>query len=307
MYHVVGGNGFLGSYVIKNILENTSEEIIGTARTDMYQFEQENRLSWVTCDVTDFAKTEQMLSKQMEKLKVVYLAAYHHPDEVQKNPKHAWNVNITALSHFINCLENVECFYYISTEMVYGESTNQHLFVEDDSLNPVNLYGVHKKTAEAVVLGYGYNVLRMPFMIGPGITKKHFYDYIVEELAANHTVNMFEDAYKSALDFNTAARIIVLCCEQFNVDMPRIMNISGDDVLSKYQIGKMIAKEYNFPETLIRPLRMASNQRIFTECRAASTLMDNRLVKQVLELEELKIHLEKTLDEKYIGTQERKE
>ena len=32
MYVIIGGNGFLGSYIIKNIIESTSENIISTFR-----------------------------------------------------------------------------------------------------------------------------------------------------------------------------------------------------------------------------------------------------------------------------------
>jgi len=64
-------------------------------------------------------KINKECSKYRE-VKVLYLAAYHAPDLVKKNPRKAWNINVTALSSFINSIENVKCLFYSSTEMVYG-------------------------------------------------------------------------------------------------------------------------------------------------------------------------------------------
>ena len=195
---------------------------------------------------------------------------------MKENPKLAWDINITSLSYFLNRVENIKCLFYISTEMVYGEGDRNHLFKEEDALNPVNIYGKQKKVAEAIVTGYGYNVLRLPFMIGPSILskKKHFYDYILETLEKHQPIEMFEDALKSALHFDTAAGVIVDLCENYMEDMPKIMNVAGDEVLSKYDII---------------PIKMCNDDKIFAEKRAGCTLLDNQKIKKVLQLSELKL------------------
>ena len=52
MYLIVGAKGFLGSYLIKNILSMTKDEIIAT---DMALPEKEDnpRVKWVRCDVSN--------------------------------------------------------------------------------------------------------------------------------------------------------------------------------------------------------------------------------------------------------------
>ena len=52
MYLIVGAKGFLGSYLIKNILSMIKEEIIAT---DMALPEKEDnpRVKWVRCDVSN--------------------------------------------------------------------------------------------------------------------------------------------------------------------------------------------------------------------------------------------------------------
>ena len=111
-YLIVGANGFVGSYMIKNILEKTNKKILALD-CDILGKENIDRLEWIKCDVTDQSDIEKVNLKCSEyrDVKVLYLAAYHAPDLVKKFPKKAWNINITALSSFLNTIDNVECFF----------------------------------------------------------------------------------------------------------------------------------------------------------------------------------------------------
>ena len=294
IYLIVGANGFVGSYMIKNILERTEKKILAVD-CNIEGKENAKNIEWMECDITkqeDIEKINKECSKYRE-VKVLYLAAYHAPDLVKKNPRKAWNINVTALSSFINSIENVKCLFYSSTEMVYGAGDLNKKFSESDSLNPVNTYGENKVVAEALIKGYGYNVLRFPFLIGPSLdkNKKHFYDKIVDEITNGNSIEMFSDALKTALDFNTLTKLILKLMENYTPEIPKCINISGDDTLSKYDIGLMIAKKYNCDKKLIVPVSMENDSKILVEKRANCTLLDNSLLKKILGLSEIKIEI----------------
>lgn len=293
MYVVIGANGYIGSYMIKNILQYTSDSILAIGRQVEEKKIEYARVFGMQCDITDdrdIAKLSQKVAL-MENVKIIYLAAYHHPDDVKKNPKVAWNVNVTSLSKVLNSLDNVKCLYYVSTEMVYGEGNKERLFSEKDELKPVNLYGVQKKVAEAIVLGYGYNVVRFPFVIGPSLLpgKKHFYDIIVDTVRSGNVIEMFEDAYKSALDFDTATKLVIELTKMDTEVVPKILNVAGDSILSKYDIGVEIAKANGLDEQLIKSIRLSQDNKIFNEKRASCTLLDNTLLKKTLQLDTIKM------------------
>lgn len=297
MYLVVGANGFLGSYIIKNIKENTDDKIIATARNIDFENLDKKRIFWVSCDVTDYKQVDNLCKyitkKTSEKIKIIYLAAYHNPDLVEKNPRIAWNINITALSYFINRIENIKCFFYPSSDSVYGESRNGYHFKESDCLNPVNIYGHQKVIAEQIVTGYGYNIVRFPFLISPSIApqKKHFYDIIVEKLRMGQEIEMFSDSYRSTISFNQAAKILITLMESYNQKLPKKINICADKDLSKYDVGLLIAKKINADEKLIKPASVASTNGIFDAKRASSTLMDNAIIKSILGVKNIKLEL----------------
>ena len=291
MYLLIGGSGFLGRYLIKNILNETTDSIIATDRTP--QTSDNPRLHWEKCDICDMADIERLnkICAAEENLKVVFLAAYHHPDLVMKNPKTAWQVNVICLAEFLNRMDNIKTLYYPSTEVVYGQGIDGYRFKEDDALHPANRYGAHKTVAERMVNVAGFNAVRFPVLMGPSLVpgKKHFYDEIVETVKNGGTMEMFEDQKRSMLDFDTAAKMLIKLIETPDARQYPIVNICGDEALSKYELGKRIARRHGLDENKIIPIRMDDDSKIFAAKRAKETLLDNSLLKKILGLTELKI------------------
>lgn len=284
MYAVIGANGFLGSYCIKAILENTNEYILATAR-DLSRVNEFERVIWRECDIQSDESVNSVIDelKVKKHLKIIYLAAYHHPDKVQENQQLAWNINVTCLSKFLNKAYFAEKIYYASTDSVYGESEDGYHFKESDPLNPVNFYGHNKCAAEALMVHLGRNVVRFPFLISPSIIyKPHFYDVIAESIKKGEPFEMFEDSYRSSLSFENAGKILIKLMEMDNV--PQIINVCGDKDYSKYEVGLLVADREKVSRKMIIPVSIAKPQDNFSTKRATSTLMDNTLLKKTLGL-----------------------
>lgn len=283
MFAVIGADGYFGSYILKNIIELTDEKIIATSRnTD--NVKDSDRIIWRAFDVSDDSSVDKIINelRHYSDLKIIYLAAYHHPDLVQKNPEYAWNINVTCLSRFANSVRFADQFFYSSTDSVYGNSINNYHFKETDVLSPVNEYGHNKCAAESVVVNLGFNVARFPFLISPGIGhKKHFYDEIVESIKNGTKFEMYGDSYRSSLSFDNAAYILVSIMKS-KKNIPQIINICGDKDLSKYDVGLLIADQCGVSRDLIVPISIKKRQQNFETERATSTLMDNSLIKKVM-------------------------
>jgi dTDP-4-dehydrorhamnose reductase len=293
MYLVVGASGFLGSYVIKNVLSETKDTIIATCR-DTSKVKDSDRVKWRACAVDNYEDVDRLLAEVKDEphLKIVYLAAFHHPDKVQADPTFAWNINVTALSGFLNKIDFAESFFYSSTDGVYGESENGYRYKEEDRYNPVNIYGHQKCAAESITIHKGFNVVRFPFLISPSIVgKKHFYDVIADTIKGGTPMEMYEDSYRSSLSFNNAAYLLVKVMEMkgAGVDVPQALNICGDQDLSKYDVGLMVADQVGSDRSLIKPIKMGKVVGKFVTKRATSTLMDNTKLKKLLGLKKIDI------------------
>ena len=284
MYAIIGANGYLGSYMKKAILDLSKEDIICVDLSVSNKVE--DRVSYLSCDISNTDDVDNIIEKlkKYDNLKIIYLAAYHNPDLVEKNRQLAWNINVTSLSYFINKADFASEIYYPSTDSVYGESVDFYHFKEEDNLNPVNFYGHNKCAAEAIMVHMNRNVVRFPFLISPSLCDRpHFYDQIVEALRNNETFEMYEDSYRSSLSFENAAKLTIMLIEKGNRE--KIVNVCGDKDLSKYDVGLMIAEKEGLNKDLIVPITMDKKMEGFETKRATSTLMDNSKLKEILNLE----------------------
>lgn len=287
MYLVVGASGYLGSYLVRAILENTKEKILAVSRS-VHDGRKNGRLSYRTCDVTKHGDLLSLYHETRgERLKILYLAAMHHPDEIMKFPQQAWNTDITALADFLGIFDSVESLYYASTEVVYGETGNLPA-KEDAPLRPVSRYGELKALAEHMVVTAGFRVTRYAVLMGPSLIagKKHFYDHIVDAAAEGRRMEMFCDQKRSMLDFGTAAELTVRLMESEEARGANIVNISGDEPLSKYETARRIARARGLDDAFIVPVSM-SDSSVFQEKRAAETILDNSLIKKLLHLNDI--------------------
>ncbi|MBR6531939.1 MAG: sugar nucleotide-binding protein [Clostridia bacterium] len=293
MYIVVGANGFLGSYIVRSLVSNTDEEIIAT-----YHGKKESlyspRVNWVHLDVTDkesIRRLEALVGNTAE-CRIFYLAACHNLDLVKREPDFAESINITALENFLEIFHDADCLYFSSTDCVYGENTDEiKFFRESDPTCPVSEYGRQKLRAEKIVKEHGFNIVRLPFMVGASLleNKKHFYDNIVDKALQGQNFTLADGLWRSALDYGSVADILVKLSMIKNV--PQVLNLCGDESLSKYDVGVLIAEKHNLPMEHIIKTPEADIMQLFDERRTSSTAMDNTLLKNVLGVSEIKIRI----------------
>ena len=293
MYLIVGGNGYLGRYCMKNILERTDHPVVATyAHGDCPVFSHP-RVTWTRLDVRDTEAVHLLNERLEEGTKAIYLAAYHHPDKVEEHPRLAWDINITALAGTLNALTRLSCLYYASTDTVYGEGSRERRFLETDPCAPVNTYGRHKALAEQITLAAGYNAVRFPFLFGPSLVegRPHFFDVIRADLEQGKTVEMFADSYRSTLSFDQASRYLVELMETWGACPEKVVNIASDGPLSKYDAALALADRFHLDRELIRPISVRNNNAIFKARRADSAVLDNSRLKKLLNLDEIRLEL----------------
>ncbi len=293
MYLIIGASGYLGRYCIKNVLEKTGEKIIATYSEKEAPVFRHERLEWLPLDVCAAVAMRELAKKTDNKTKIIYLAAFHHPDKVEEFPDIAWRINIIALANAVDIFSNAACLYYSSTDTVYGEGSTDYKFKETDPYNPVNLYGRHKVLAEQIVLTHGFNVVRFPFIFGPSIVegRPHFFDNIKAYLEKGETVEMFEDSYRSTLSFNQCAAFLVEIMEKFGSCEEKIINIASDGIMSKYDAALFLAEKYTLDKKLIKPISVKQKNAIFKAKRAETAVLDNTKLKMLLRIDKISLEL----------------
>lgn len=179
-YIVFGGDGFVGHYLIKELLQR-GEKVLAC---DMVQ----------TADIyenCDFQKVDITNTDELKKVKmsaddiVIHLAArqYHLPVPREGRNEFFFEVNYQGTANILAEMAKKGCcrMIYFSTDMTYGKP--QYLPVDvNHPQNPFGPYGSSKKASEDLCRqyrqkGFHITIFRPRMILGPGrlgILKKLF-------------------------------------------------------------------------------------------------------------------------------------
>ena len=292
MFLIVGANGYLGRYIIKNLEVSTDEPIIATTRNTIPP-KSSSRTKWVLCDVTreDQVVALRNLTEKAKELKVIYLATYFNVND-DTNRALAWDVNIVSYARFLSIMNNMTSFYSFSTDMLFSESREEP-YTEVAEILPLNCYAVHKSIEERMAIACGWNVIRLPVLVGPSLveSKKHFFDEIISNFKKGKPMKFFVDSWRSMLDFDTASKLIINLINNKIARRHPIINVSGDMAISKYTFAVNLATAYNFPLDLVEPISMDEDCQIWKKKRPKKILLDNSLVKKILNIRSVNMDL----------------
>jgi len=180
---VTGSAGYVGSYLIKKLLEDekfADYEILGVdnflvGKEENHKLIGENkRLKLLKGDICD----KEFVKWLLRDTEIVYhLAAISGVVQCSKMPHLAMKVNIEGTLNLLEASNSVEYFVYPSSAAVYGE-IDGNLAREDMSLRPLNNYGAMKVSCEALcgsyyhMYGLGTIVLRFTNICGVGLYPK---------------------------------------------------------------------------------------------------------------------------------------
>jgi dTDP-glucose 4,6-dehydratase len=178
---VTGGAGFIGSAVIRHIIENTSDEVVNVdsltyagnlesldmvAQNSRYQFEH--------VDICDIAALGEVFQKHMPDA-VMHLAAESHVDRSIEEPGQFIQTNLVGTYNLLQVSRNylegkppAECenfrFHHISTDEVYGDLEDDGLFTEETPYAPSSPYSASKAGSDHLVRAW-HRTFGLPVLV----------------------------------------------------------------------------------------------------------------------------------------------
>ncbi|MEQ4732329.1 dTDP-glucose 4,6-dehydratase [Providencia rettgeri] len=166
---VTGGAGFIGSAVIRHIINNTNDSVVNIDKLtyagnleSLASISESSNYIFAQTDICDFAAIKQLFELYQPDA-VMHLAAESHVDRSIDGPSEFIQTNIIgtytlleAARHYWNQLSSEKKsafrFHHISTDEVYGdlESTTD-LFTETTSYAPSSPYSASKASSDHLV------------------------------------------------------------------------------------------------------------------------------------------------------------
>mgnify|MGYP003133807147 FL=1 len=172
---VTGGCGFIGHHVIEHLLRKTNWNIIvvdklnyasmGLERLRSFSALSNPRVKVFTTDIT--TPVTQGLRKELGDVNIViHMAAESHVDNSISAPREFFHNNVNGtveMLEYAKTLDNLEMFFYFSTDEVYGSAPLDVAYGEWDRHKPTNPYSASKSAAEQICIAYE-NTYKIPLM-----------------------------------------------------------------------------------------------------------------------------------------------
>ena len=171
---ITGGAGFIGSHVVEHFVINYPEyNILNldklTYASDLNNISHLNEYKnyeFIQGDICD-KKFIQNLFQKKQINGVIHLAAESHVDNSIENPMEFVFTNIIGTVNLLNesIKYNIDRFYHVSTDEVYGElGLDDDPFLETTPYDPKSPYSASKASSDHFVRAYG-NTYKLPFVI----------------------------------------------------------------------------------------------------------------------------------------------
>jgi UDP-glucose 4-epimerase len=159
---VTGGAGYIGSHVVKQLLEKTEHRVtildnLSTGHQITIETLQSldtegDRLTFIQQDLSQFKAVDELIQCNVFDAVVHFAASIVVPESVE-NPLKYYMSNTVNTTNLIKCCNEhgVDKFIFSSTAAVYGDA-EENPVTEMTPTNPINPYGWSKLMSEQVLM-----------------------------------------------------------------------------------------------------------------------------------------------------------
>ena len=235
---VTGANGFLGYYLVQQLLSR-KYEVIATGKGECRLPFNDSLFQYVPMDFTDPFAVHDVFNHYKPGV-VIHAGAMSKPDDCEKEQWQAWLVNVEAtVTLLMNAEEHKSFFVFISTDFIFNGEKG--MYREDDLPQPVNFYGKTKLEAEAAVKEYEHDwaIIRTVMVYGkPMAGRGNLLTITREKLEKGETYQVFDDQVRTPTYVEDLATGIVSVIEKRATG---VFHISGTDILTPYQMACLTA------------------------------------------------------------------
>jgi threonine 3-dehydrogenase len=199
---VTGGFGFVGSYLVRRLLEDEGEVVLFQRRrtppADMEKWKSKMRI--VSGDISNWVHVIDALRNH--DIDCIYHTAGLLVKECEESPAAAYRINVNGTFNLLEAARilNIQNFIFTSTAFIYGSPPPKK--VCDESMpRPTQVYPTTKvcceRLGECYHRRYGINFrgIRFPLVMGPG-RKSHYYrDFfgVIEVPASGQNYSIHSD------------------------------------------------------------------------------------------------------------------
>lgn len=254
--YVTGCLGFIGQEITKSLIHK-NYWVIGVdketyaANTDLLiELNQHKNFKYIKADIADMQYLEDCDY-------VINTAAETHVDNSISNSNEFIKTNINGVTNLLNLIKSKPahsrpCFFQLSTDEVYGDSTSDGIFTELSPLKPSNPYSASKASADMMILawnrtfGIPYVIVRPTNNFGKGQHTEKFIPRAIKYLTLQKKFPLYNNGNvkRTWLSVNNTAMAIGHLLNEKHHN--QIYNINGTDHETNLAVFKSILEKMGY-------------------------------------------------------------
>jgi dTDP-4-dehydrorhamnose reductase len=252
---VTGAAGLVGGRTTLELLRR-GHAVIAVHRTTVPQWAPVPNAALAQCELSSADAVEKLFSESAPLDAVIHPAAAIDLEWCEKNPEGAWRDNVLATANLSSAARKAGAhLVHVSTDYVFDGKRGP--YPEDAVPCPRGVYPLSKHASEQVarMLAPGCAIARTAVVYGAlRSARPNFAMWLVENLSAGKTVNLFEDQWISPSLADDVARMLAELAER---KLDGFWNTCGGDHLTRVSFGEALCAQFGFDPKLIRPVKMA--------------------------------------------------
>lgn len=247
---ITGANGLLGYKLVQLLSLQPEVTTIATARKKISALPA--NVQFFELDVTDHDQTLSVLSLSQPDV-VIHTAAMTQVDQCETERELCWNANVTGVENLVNaCEKNSTHLVHVSTDFIFDGSRGP---LDETAIpKPVNFYGESKLAGEQVIQKSKINwaILRTVLVFGvtPDLSRSNIVLWVKKSLEEGKSINVVNDQWRTP---TLAEDLAMGCYLAASKKATGIYHISGEEMMTPYDIANQTAEFFKLDKSLIKP------------------------------------------------------
>ena len=223
-----------------------SESQIGILFKDKINNFEFYKLNKKQLDITDIDTASEILKKIKPNV-IINTAAFTDVDLSELKSEKAFQVNSLGPKNLSKIASDINSFLiHFSTDYVF-DGAKKSFYVENDSTNPISVYGKSKLAGESNIISYcaNYIILRISWLYGS--QKKNFVTEIINLLVKQNKLKVIDDQFSKPTSTKDVYSLLmkILTYIESGYNLNNIFHYCNEgNFVSRYEFANQIANSY---------------------------------------------------------------